>query len=105
MYKRQGQRQSIGWARLWLQDPRVCLLDEPTAALDQTLERALIERLENWLERRTAIIATHRMPILSLTDRALVLQQGRLVVDGSKDKVLSQISGGTNAGPLQEASA
>ncbi|MGR3435676.1 MAG: ATP-binding cassette domain-containing protein, partial [Shimia sp.] len=55
----QGQRQSIGWARLWLQDPAVVLLDEPTAALDQTLEAALIARLEGWLEGRTAMIATH----------------------------------------------
>ena len=41
-----GQCQSIGWARLWLQDPKICLLDEPTAALDQTLESTLISRLE-----------------------------------------------------------
>ncbi|MEO0865517.1 MAG: ATP-binding cassette domain-containing protein, partial [Pseudomonadota bacterium] len=40
-----GQRQSIGWARLWLQDPKICLLDEPTAALDQTLESTLVNRL------------------------------------------------------------
>ncbi len=100
-----GQRQSIGWARLWLQNPRVCLLDEPTAALDQTLEAALVARLEGWLAERTAIIATHRMPILSLVDRAMVLQQGRLVIDGSKNDVMTRISKGTNAVALQEASA
>jgi ATP-binding cassette subfamily C protein LapB len=88
----QGQRQSIGWARLWLQDPRVCLLDEPTAALDQTLERTLVSRLETWLEGRTAVIATHRMPILSLTTRTLILQAGRMAVDGPRDQVLAHLA-------------
>lgn len=93
-----GQRQSIGWARLWLQDPVVCLLDEPTAALDQTLEKTLISRLESWLEGRTAVIATHRVPILSLTTRTIVLQNGRMAVDGPRDKVLEHL---TNARELR----
>ena len=87
-----GQRQSIGWARLWLQDPKVCLLDEPTAALDQTLESTLVSRLEKWMEGRTAVIATHRAPILSLTNRTLVLQNGRMTIDGPQDKVLAHIN-------------
>ncbi len=86
-----GQRQSIGWARVWLQDPKICLLDEPTAALDQTLENTLVSRLETWLEGRTAIIATHRMPILQLTDRTVILQDGKLIVDGPRDEVLAHI--------------
>ena len=87
-----GQRQSIGWARLWLQNPAVCLLDEPTAALDQTLETTLVSRLSGWLQGRTAIIATHRMPILSLTDRTLILQNGRLAVDGPREEVLAHLA-------------
>ena len=87
-----GQRQSIGWARLWLQDPAVCLLDEPTAALDQTLESTLVSRLETWMEDRTASSATHRVPILSLTNRTLILQNGRMTVDGPRDQVLANIS-------------
>ncbi len=89
-----GQRQSIGWARLWLQDPQICLLDEPTAALDQALEAGLIKRLGAWLEGRTAIIATHRVPILALTNRTMVLQAGRLCVDGPQNQVLHHLSGG-----------
>lgn len=88
-----GQRQSIGWARLWLQDPKICLLDEPTAALDQQLEATLVSRLETWIEGRTAIIATHRAPILALTQRTMLLQGGRLTVDGPKEKVLSHLAG------------
>ena len=90
----QGQRQSIGWARLWLQDPAIVLLDEPTAALDQTLERTLVSRLETWLHGRTAIIATHRMPIVALTNRTLILQAGRMVVDGPRDQVLAHLAAG-----------
>jgi len=86
-----GQRQSIGWARLWLQDPKVCLLDEPTAALDQTLETTLVSRLETWLNGRTAIIATHRVPILELTTRTVILQNGRLAVDGPRQEVLAHL--------------
>ncbi|MCT4556576.1 MAG: ATP-binding cassette domain-containing protein [Pelagimonas sp.] len=86
-----GQRQSIGWARLWLQDPDICLLDEPTAALDQTLEKTLISRLETWLQGRTAVIATHRVPILSLTTRTMILANGRMVVDGPRDQVLEHL--------------
>ena len=87
-----GQRQSIGWARLWLQDPAIVLLDEPTAALDQTLEATLVSRLAHWLQGRTAIIATHRIPILQLTTRTLILQNGRLAVDGPRDAVLAHLA-------------
>ena len=87
-----GQRQSIGWARIWLQDPVVAILDEPTAALDQTLETTLVSRLKVWLEGRTAIIATHRVPILQLTTRTLILQNGRVAVDGPRDAVLAHLS-------------
>ncbi|MCR8549399.1 ATP-binding cassette domain-containing protein [Salipiger sp. P9] len=89
-----GQRQSIGWARLWLQDPDICLLDEPTAALDQTLEKTLISRLEGWLKGRTAVIATHRVPILALADRTMVLAHGRLAIDGPRDQVLGHLRKG-----------
>ncbi len=87
-----GQRQSIGWARMWLQNPQIVLLDEPTAALDQTLEATLVSRLSTWLEGRTAIIATHRVPILQLTTRTLILQNGKLAVDGPREAVLAHLN-------------
>ncbi len=86
-----GQRQSIGWARMWLQDPDVCLLDEPTAALDQTLEKTLISRLETWMQGRTVLVATHRVPILQLATRTLILSNGRMAVDGPRDQVLEHL--------------
>ncbi|MEY4304322.1 MAG: hypothetical protein RIT52_497 [Pseudomonadota bacterium] len=87
-----GQRQSIGWARMWLQDPAVAILDEPTSALDQTLENTLVSRLGTWLQGRTAIIATHRVPILQLTSRTLIMQNGKLAVDGPRDQVLAHLA-------------
>ncbi len=87
-----GQRQSIGWARLWLQDPKICLLDEPTAALDQTLEATLVSRLGTWMQGRTAVIATHRAPILALTERTLILEGGRMTIDGPKEQVMSHLA-------------
>ncbi len=96
-----GQRQSIGWARLWLQNPQIVLLDEPTAALDQTLETTLVSRLKGWLEGRTAIIATHRVPILQLTSRTLIMQNGRLAVDGPKDAVLAHLAKAQGGGAAQ----
>ena len=83
-------------ARLWLQNPKICLLDEPTAALDQTLEKVLVDRLQTWLKGRTAVIATHRVPILQLTTRTLILQNGRMAVDGPRDQVLAHLN--KNAG-------
>lgn len=87
-----GQRQSLGWARLWLQDPAIAILDEPTAALDQTLEATLVSRLGGWLKGRTAVIATHRIPILQLTQRTVILQNGKLAVDGPRDAVLAHLA-------------
>jgi ATP-binding cassette subfamily C protein LapB len=87
-----GQRQSIGWARLWLQAPSVVILDEPTASLDTTLETTLVSRLDTWLVGRTAIVATHRVPILALTARTLILQNGKMAVDGPRDAVLAHLT-------------
>ncbi|NVO27180.1 ATP-binding cassette domain-containing protein [Donghicola sp. C2-DW-16] len=87
-----GQRQSIGWARIWLQNPPIVLLDEPTASLDQTLEATLVSRLESWLQGRTTIVATHRLPILSLTKRTLIFQNGRMAVDGPREEVVAHLT-------------
>jgi ATP-binding cassette subfamily C protein LapB len=59
--------------------------------LDQTLEATLISRLETWLADRTAIIATHRVPILALTNRTFIMQNGRMAMDGPRDAVLAHL--------------
>lgn len=90
-----GQRQSVGLARLYLQDPKIVLLDEPTASLDQTLEVQLINRLKQWLEFRTSIVSTHRMPLLNIVDEVIVLGNGSVAMQGERDEILSQLQANT----------
>ncbi|HWK54814.1 MAG TPA: ATP-binding cassette domain-containing protein, partial [Hyphomicrobiales bacterium] len=87
-----GQRQSLLLARLMLRRPRILLLDEPSAALDEAAERQLIEQLSGWLQGRTLVLATHRMSMLALADRVLVVDNGRIVMDDAKGKVLSLLA-------------
>lgn len=84
-----GQRQSIGLARVILQDPKVVLLDEPTSAFDHITEAQVIQFLKAWLEGRTTIISTHKRELLGLTERALVLKDGRIVRDGDLYQILN----------------
>lgn len=87
-----GERQSVGLARLLLSDPKVMLLDEPTAAMDTMLEMRLVKELRAQLDGKTLIIATHRAPLLDLVDRLIWLDQGRILADGPKDEVLRRLS-------------
>ncbi|MNP65832.1 Alpha-hemolysin translocation ATP-binding protein HlyB [compost metagenome] len=84
-----GQRQAIGLTRLLLQDPRIVLLDEPTAAFDQESEAHVIRYLQGWLDGRTLILSTHKRALLALTERALVLRQGKLIMDGPLSSIVS----------------
>lgn len=87
-----GQRQALLLARMLLRRPQVLLLDEPSAALDEATEKSLIEQLRGWLDGRTLIMATHRMSMLALADRIIVVDQGEIIIDDSKGKVLSQLA-------------
>lgn len=86
-----GQRQSVGLARLFLQDAPVVLMDEPTAALDQQTEAAVIERLKPWLAGRTLVLATHKRALLALATHALVMGRGKSLLHGPIDTVNEQL--------------
>ena len=87
-----GQRQMAGIARLLLRRPRVWLLDEPTAALDQAFEARALQVLVNSLAPRdTLVIATHRPAAIPYASRIIVMQQGRMVLDGERDRVLAAL--------------
>ena len=90
-----GERQAIALARLVLGDPRILLLDEPTASMDNALEAHVIKSLRGWLGDRTLLVATHRVPLLALVDRIIVLDQGRILADGPRDEILKRL--GQNA--------
>lgn len=83
-----GQIQALLLARLLIREPNVVLLDEPTASMDETTERLFIERFKLWSRDRTVIIATHRMRVLDLVDRILVIHNGAVALDEPKATAL-----------------
>lgn len=78
-----GQRQLISFARAFLADPAVLILDEATASLDLPSERLVQEALQRLLADRTAIIIAHRLSTVAIADRVLVMDRGRVIEDGS----------------------
>ena len=78
-----GQRQLISFARAFLADPAVLILDEATASLDIPSERLVQDALQTLLADRTAIIIAHRLSTVAIADRVLVMELGRIVEDGS----------------------
>ncbi len=64
------------------------LLDEPTAAFDQASELQVVNYLQRWLGSRTLILTTHKKSMLALVDRAVVLRQGQVVMDGAVQQVV-----------------
>ncbi|MFN3663739.1 type I secretion system permease/ATPase [Yoonia sp.] len=88
-----GQKQSILLARLMLRRPSVLLLDEPTSAMDDTTEAHFIAKLGALSVGRSLIIATHRHRILQLVDRLIVLDKGRIVLDGPREEILAKMRG------------
>lgn len=90
-----GQRQSIGIARALLLDCPVVILDEPTNSMDQLTEHRLIANLKEYLTDKTVILITQKNTVLPLVDRIIVLNDGRIHMDGPKDEVLAKLSGGS----------
>jgi ATP-binding cassette subfamily C protein LapB len=86
-----GQRQSLLLSRLLIRQPQVLLLDEPTASLDDITERLLLEKLATWCTGRTLIVATHRVSVLQLMERIIVLDNGRIVIDDHRDTALARL--------------
>lgn len=86
-----GQRQTLLLARLLLRQPRVLLLDEPTAALDEASERTVIGTLRALPPDRTLVVATHRLAVLEVVDRIVVLDGGLVVRDGPRDEVMQAL--------------
>lgn len=78
-----GQRQLLSFARAFLADPAVLILDEATASLDIPSERLVQEGLTTLLADRTAIIIAHRLSTVSIADRVLVMEHGKIVEDGT----------------------
>jgi ATP-binding cassette subfamily C protein LapB len=89
-----GQRQCVAIARAALTSPSVLLFDEPTSAMDFSTESKFIEKMQDYAKQKTLLVVTHRMSLLTLVDRVIVLDQGRVVADGPRDEVLQAINSG-----------
>jgi len=84
-----GQRQLISFARAFIADPAVLILDEATSSLDVPSERLVQQGLKTLLNSRTAIIIAHRLSTVSIADRVLVLEHGEVIEDDTPEKLIS----------------
>ena len=87
-----GQRQSIALARALAGKPPMLVFDEPSASMDAQTEQGLIERLQNEVQGRTMVLVTHRPPLLQLVQRIIVMERGRIALDGPRDQVMQQLT-------------
>jgi len=85
-----GQRQLISFARAFLANPGVLILDEATSSLDLPSERQVQEGLTSLLGRRTAVIIAHRLSTVMIADRVLVVDDGRVVEDGAPRELIAR---------------
>lgn len=88
-----GQRQAVGLARALVRDPEVLILDEPTSNMDTDSELLVQKRLNSIMEGKTLILITHRLSMLRIVDRLIVMEEGRIALDGPRDAVLRKLQG------------
>ncbi len=88
-----GQRQLVAFARAFLADPAVLVLDEATSSLDVPSERLVQRALRTILAERTALIIAHRLSTVEIADRVLVMEGGRIVEDGTPAELLDAAAG------------
>lgn len=86
-----GQKQIVSLARLTLRHPRVVLLDEPTTGLDEQTERQALNVLAQWARDKTVVVVTHRLQVLPMVNRVVVVDNGRVVMDGPRDAVIARL--------------
>ncbi|HIF9066344.1 TPA: type I secretion system permease/ATPase [Photobacterium damselae] len=93
-----GQRQSVALARAILADPPILLMDEPTASMDAITEQQFIQSIQRILPNKTLVMITHKMSLLTLVDRVMVLDKGQIILDGEKAPVLEKLRRGLVGG-------
>ncbi|MBT8437709.1 MAG: type I secretion system permease/ATPase, partial [Gammaproteobacteria bacterium] len=91
-----GQRQAIALGRAVMLNEPVLILDEPTNSFDNTTESIVKKRLFEYTRDRTLLLVTHKAPMLDLVERLVVIDEGRIVMDGPKEEVLNALKGTQN---------
>jgi ATP-binding cassette subfamily C protein LapB len=89
-----GQRQSVGIARAVLHNAPMLLLDEPTSAMDFSSEAQITQRLMAFASNKTVVLVTHRTSLLALVDRVIVIDGGKVVADGPRDRIMEALQSG-----------
>lgn len=89
-----GQRQAVALARAMVTNPPILLLDEPTSGIDTGTEKIFISQVAKTLKNRTLVLITHRASLLPLATRIIILDQGTVVADGPREKVLEALNSG-----------
>lgn len=89
-----GQRQSVGIARAILHNTPILLLDEPTSAMDFSTEAFVTQKMQQHCQGKTVVLVTHRTSMLAFVDRVIVIDQGKVVADGPRDRIMQALSAG-----------
>lgn len=89
-----GQRQAVALARALLLDPPILLMDEPTSSMDNTSEDLIKKALSPIVSNKTLLLVTHRASLLSLVDRLIILDNGKIIADGPKESVMNALRKG-----------
>ena len=87
-----GQKQILALTRALMLAPRYIVFDEPTSAMDPKHEKLFVKTMANYVKDKTMLVVTHRKPILALTNRLIVVENGQIVLDGNRDDVLRKFS-------------
>jgi ATP-binding cassette subfamily C protein LapB len=88
-----GQRQLVALARCLVTQPQILLMDEPTSSMDAQSEVLFLRQLKEAAGNRTLVMVTHRPAVLDLVNRIVVVDNGKVVMDGAKGAVLAALSG------------
>lgn len=89
-----GEKQAVALARSLVNDPNILILDEPTSQMDFFNERLIINNLKEFTKNKTLIIITHKFSLLELVDRIIVIDNGKIIEDGSKELILKKLQSG-----------
>jgi ATP-binding cassette, subfamily C, bacterial LapB len=89
-----GQRQSVGLARAVLHNAPILLLDEPTSAMDFSSEAQITTKVNAFAQDKTVVLVTHRTSLLAMVTRVIVIDGGRIVADGPRDRIMEALASG-----------
>jgi ATP-binding cassette subfamily C protein LapB len=89
-----GQRQSVGLARAVLHNAPILLLDEPTSAMDFSTEAQITAKVTQFAQDKTVVLVTHRTSMLALVNRVIVIDGGKIVADGPRDRIMEALASG-----------